>query len=955
MSQAGKRKRVKILRDTNTPGLCDIQSVTLGPVAQMAHSGRTREAHRARLLALPRRQREKLETLQLGGDDGDEDEAYVDVNEVLDGAEHVELSHAGGELLAALEHEIAEEMYARPRRFDYRTRQDRTQRLADGFAAQMGTMLRSYMEWCALDEDGRQGVRWGDVDEGCLATFTVVDISSSKKVSVLLDASNGICASLLARGFVPCSPISPSVVISLEALEHYRVAHARCPRFVIQAFVKTLCDIHKVPYRQYLRAQFSIAYDLYLDLRRQAEKRVLTLLGRDGLSWRMKNDCPACGYKLEGEEKLLYDRLVTIDGNNSLKRVNGNLLGSQRVDNRDGGETYFLSREKVDAWARDRLAEVVPEAVTQSPCEDRWANMSEAITSKMWAVFDQTGIFMCLCRHGFALLIVEMIRSGELSKYPLAVVEALLDHFGPNTALGYDVGCKIETTIAQSELGEKARRLGLRCLVGSFHGHAHNRRCQLGHLATYLKGMGLEDFEGCERCFSRSNGLSNSCRYATPFHWKQEIASYFKQADSADTYANLSAFLCNNYKQALNLLEGETDLKDAMALNGIASTGEFEAALVQEGDFLRRLQAGAKSKGETGAMEYLRKLQALLDNQGKLQELNRQKTASHAPDAPYSPASSKINIKIWHARERVNRDLELVHELECELEIESRWTPSSPEWAAAEEEVRMHAYRKAVDGLELLVVQRLLELTKMNQSGTGYKHRKHISKSLQTRSTAVKNAIERYNKAAEAVTPPRPHLSWDVVVEYAFLSDFDLLRDDTNSLANEKWATPTFRLLMDRYFKLERAREEIQRLNIEIRRVITWIRDEDQRLRRLEAELRGSGDVPLAVQVEIYRQRRSIFDGVHLQRFRELARKHGDAFTGTLQPGLSLDGQGDESGMELDDLVRQVDLEDGVTHQEGAEIEEQEDLEAASGLAYQISILGLDHRERGDLVNYIDE
>ncbi|KAJ7060521.1 hypothetical protein C8F01DRAFT_1210476 [Mycena amicta] len=709
--------------------------------------------------------------------------------------------------------------------------------------------------------------------------------------------------------------MSPSVVISVEALEHYRVAHARCPRFVIQAFVKTLCDIHKVPYRQYLRAQFSIAYDLYLDLRRQAEKRVLGLLGRDGLSWRIKNDCPACGYKLEGEEKLLYDHLVTIDGNNSLKRVNGNLLGSQLVDNRDGGETYFLSREKVDAWARDRLAEVVPEAVKQSPCEDHWANMSEAVTSKMWAVFDQTGIFLCLCRHGFALLIVEMIRSGELSKYPLAVVEALLDHFGPNTALGYDVGCKIETTIVQSELGEKAQRLGLRCLVGSFHGHAHNRRCQLEHLATYLKGMGLEDFEGCERCFSRSNGLSNSCRYATPFHWKQEIASYFKQTDSADTYANLSVFLCNNYKQALNLLEGEADLKEAMALNGIASTEEFEAALMQEGAFLRQLQAGAKSKEETGAMEYL------VDEsyRSKLQELNRQKTASHAPDTAYSPGLAKINIKIRHARERVNRDLEL-----------------------------------AVDGLELLVVQRLLELTKMNQSGTGYKHRKHISKSLQTRSTAVKNAIERYNKAAEVMTPPRTHLSWDVVVEYAFLSDFDLLRDDTNSLANEKWAAPTFRLLMDRYFKLQRAREEIQRLNIEIRRLITWIRDENQRLRRLEAELREAGDIPLAVQVEAYRQRRSIFDSVHLQRFQELARKHGSAFTGTLQPGVALNAQTDGSGMEVDGLDEAVDLEEGVTDQEVAEIEEQEDLEAAASLAYQISMLGLDHRERGDLANHMD-
>ncbi|KAJ7050890.1 hypothetical protein C8F01DRAFT_1092052 [Mycena amicta] len=94
----GKRKHVKILRDTDTHGVNEIQSIILGPVAQMALSGRTREAHRARLLALPRRERERLETLQTGGDNGseDEDEDYVDVNEVLDGTQRVELSHAGG-------------------------------------------------------------------------------------------------------------------------------------------------------------------------------------------------------------------------------------------------------------------------------------------------------------------------------------------------------------------------------------------------------------------------------------------------------------------------------------------------------------------------------------------------------------------------------------------------------------------------------------------------------------------------------------------------------------------------------------------------------------------------------------------------------------------------------------------------------------------------------------------
>jgi hypothetical protein len=40
--------------------------------------------------------------------------------------------------------------------------------------------------------------------------------------------------------------------------------------------------------------------------------------------------------------------------------------------------------------------------------------MIDDVTSKMWGIFDETGIFLALCRHGFVLVIADMIRSGEL-------------------------------------------------------------------------------------------------------------------------------------------------------------------------------------------------------------------------------------------------------------------------------------------------------------------------------------------------------------------------------------------------------------------------------------------------------------------------------------------------------------------------------------------------------------
>ena len=125
------------------------------------------------------------------------------------------------------------------------------------------------------------------------------------------------------------------------------------------------------------------------------------------------------------------------------------------------------------------------------------------------------------------------------SKYPLAIVAKMLDVFGQDLALGYDIGCRFETTIRNSPLGPTAIAKNHRCLVGAFHGHAHNRLCQSRYLATYVKGLGLEDLESCERFFAKSNSLASSTRYASVFHRRQAISEYARYTDKFDTYQNL--------------------------------------------------------------------------------------------------------------------------------------------------------------------------------------------------------------------------------------------------------------------------------------------------------------------------------------------------------------------------------------------------------------------------------
>lgn len=114
--------------------------------------------------------------------------------------------------------------------------------------------------------------------------------------------------------------------------------------------------------------------------------------------------------------------------------------------------------------------------------------------------------------------------------------------FCGDIGLGYDVGCDTHTTVMNSSLGDRARELRLRFVVPAFHGHAHNRLCQLSWHPMYVEGAGKEDFECCERAFGDPNQLASGTRLATPFHRHQAIEEHFKFR-SDDKHADSSEIL----------------------------------------------------------------------------------------------------------------------------------------------------------------------------------------------------------------------------------------------------------------------------------------------------------------------------------------------------------------------------------------------------------------------------
>jgi Kyakuja-Dileera-Zisupton transposase len=130
-----------------------------------------------------------------------------------------------------------------------------------------------------------------------------------------------------------------------------------------------------------------------------------------------------------------------------------------------------------------------------------------------------------------SLILVINLHTLDRAKYPLAVTNKLLEVFGPSLVLGYDIGCGFAGTLTRTSLAGAVAESALRMAVPLFHGHAHNRLCQLSYLPLYIQGLGLEDLEGCERAFSKSNEVSKTTRYSSRFHRQQAIVTHFQQWD----------------------------------------------------------------------------------------------------------------------------------------------------------------------------------------------------------------------------------------------------------------------------------------------------------------------------------------------------------------------------------------------------------------------------------------
>ncbi|KAH9924228.1 uncharacterized protein B0H18DRAFT_878076 [Fomitopsis serialis] len=175
-------------------------------------------------------------------------------------------------------------------------------------------------------------------------------------------------------------------------------------------------------------------------------------------------------------------------------------------------------------------------------------------------------------------------------KYPLAIVAKMIDVYGNNIKLGYDIACAFTKTVETSSIGAKARAARFSGVVAAFHGYSHNRGCQLDWHPLYMEGVGKEDFEGCERLFSESNALAVGTRLSTAFHRHQAIEEFFGHW-AERKHVESASFIWNNYRQALEIIRLDGEVVRVLSDELRAGPAEYENYVAEERAYLRGLKA----------------------------------------------------------------------------------------------------------------------------------------------------------------------------------------------------------------------------------------------------------------------------------------------------------------------------------------------------------------------------
>ena len=128
---------------------------------------------------------------------------------------------------------------------DTRTWSQRIHRFNHAWASILDELVSEYINWKYHPDSQPQPASSGA--NGWEFSIQIIDIYSlTHEASIHRDSETKATSALVQAGYLPASPESPSVAVSLRTLELFYTIRLFKPNFSVEAFAKTVCHLRSV-------------------------------------------------------------------------------------------------------------------------------------------------------------------------------------------------------------------------------------------------------------------------------------------------------------------------------------------------------------------------------------------------------------------------------------------------------------------------------------------------------------------------------------------------------------------------------------------------------------------------------------------------------------------------------------------------------------------------------------
>ncbi|KAK4699670.1 hypothetical protein P7C70_g6589, partial [Phenoliferia sp. Uapishka_3] len=741
----------------------------------------------------------------------------------------------------------------RPR--DRRTAASRRLAKREGWRVAIPGLMGPYLDFKkALSEKGDLWDRGLEEEEA--SGVLLISIGGRYKARPLEYSHVG--PSYMRCGYLGGTPSLARVAFDVRMLEFFLVLQTIA--FVNPySFIQALAQHHNVAFVRSHYTLFQDAVSAFRSIRRKIDNSVNVEIKRNGDP--ILSSCPPCQFEVSyyfnwdapsltgafSESQTAGDVLLNpaaqlaMDGNNSQKRYA--TRGFETV-NHPFLSPLLLTPAEVNRC--DYNSTRAPEK--HDTCNANFVVSNQPAALKSLVGIHISGIFTGGCRHAILFTCMDMIKSGELAKYPIATARRIRAAFPPTTNLdvGYDIGCGFRKTFARADAqeaeeldllwginGENAmevdeevnhdatgvRRKTKGCIEfppGAFHVCGHSQHCQVNNSPRRRKGRGLEDYEIMERVFSAMNKIATSTQHSGEYRRSERIEAQIV-AWNLQKLLGLGNWCKNRARLANRTLQEQQNI-----IKSYAGTEEIDTSAVES-------RADVWSRDELAFFNNVAPIPPaakLAEERAIAEEIYARAIILEAKlvaeKAALQASITTTHVNTWNAKKRAlaaaSADSVFLQE---KLQIVVPWVAGGASVAAAllkGEETELEVCGRKLEGS---LIARLLELEKAGLSGTGYNARQHITKAVAKRSGAVHNLLSDYN--TKAIKLGRPDLTWELfgfqAVDYAYDGGFGALKASWDGV---EWAQPRQRAVLRAVQLVARSKEELIRLQVEIKRTTSW-------------------------------------------------------------------------------------------------------------------------------------